>query len=42
MSTAAISAANVDRLIINKLIESGQTIVDVSPAGREWLDAVFA
>lgn len=43
MSTAAQHvAANVDFEIIHKLILSGQTIVDISPRGQEWLDAVFA
>ena len=35
-------AANVEHLIIHKLIESRQTVVDVSPGGSEWLNAVFA
>ena len=43
MSTAAQHvAASVDFEIIHKLILSGQTIVDISSGGREWMDAVFA
>lgn len=43
MSTVAVPAANsVDFEIIHKLILSGQTIVDISPTGHQWLDAVFA
>ena len=43
MSTVAVPAANsVDFEIIHKLILSGQTIVDISPNGHQWLDAVFA
>jgi FkbM family methyltransferase len=42
VSTAAVPATSVDLLTIHQLIASGQTIVDVSPGGSEWLNAVFA
>ncbi len=43
MSTTAAAVANpIEFKTIQKLIGSGQTIVDVSPGGAEWLEAVFA